>query len=57
VLVPIEGLRKPVSGHANAREVVKLNCAVFVLLFRVFKVGVNVLCTLIMAVLIDYIKR
>ena len=57
VLVLIKGLSKPISGHANAREVIKLNRAVFVLLFSIFKIGVNVLCTLIIAVLLDYVKR
>jgi MFS-type transporter involved in bile tolerance (Atg22 family) len=35
----------------------KINVAVLVLLFSVLIVVVNVLCTLIIAVLADYIKR
>jgi MFS-type transporter involved in bile tolerance (Atg22 family) len=35
----------------------KINVTVLVLLFSVLIVVVNVLCTLIMAVLADYIKR
>jgi hypothetical protein len=57
VLVPLKGLSEPISRHANTREVIKLDFAVFVLLFSIFKVGVNVLCTLIIAVLADYVKR
>jgi hypothetical protein len=57
VLVLVKGLSKAISRHANTKKVVKLNCAFFVLLFYIFKVSVNVLYTLIIAVLIDYIKR
>jgi hypothetical protein len=53
----IEGLREAVGWHINARDMLKINVAVLVLLFSVLIVVVNVLCTLVMAVLADHIER
>jgi MFS-type transporter involved in bile tolerance (Atg22 family) len=53
----IEGLCKAVGWHIYARDMLEINVAVLVLLFSVLVVVVNMLCTLIIAVLADYIKR
>jgi hypothetical protein len=57
ILILIKGLSKPISRYTNTRKVIKLNYTIFVLLFSIFKIGINMLCILIIAVLIDYIKR
>jgi hypothetical protein len=57
MLILIKRLCKPISRYTNTRKVVKLNYTIFVLLFYIFKVGINILYTLIIAILIDYIKR
>jgi hypothetical protein len=56
VFKAVERLSKAVSGHLHTREILKVEVAVLVLLLSVLKVRVNVLCTLVMAVLADYIK-
>jgi hypothetical protein len=57
VLVLVEWLSEAVSGHVDAREVIELDGAILVLLFGVFKTSVNVLCTLVVTILLDHIKR
>jgi hypothetical protein len=53
----IEGLREAVGWHIDARDMLEINVTVLVLLFGVLIVVVNMLCTLVIAVLADYIKR
>jgi MFS-type transporter involved in bile tolerance (Atg22 family) len=53
----IEGLCEAVGWHIYARNMLEINVAVLVLLFSVLVVVVNMLCTLMIAVLTDYIKR
>jgi hypothetical protein len=57
VIQLVERLRKAVGWHLNAREIVKGDSAKFVLLLCVLKVGINVLCTLVIAVFSNYSKR
>jgi hypothetical protein len=56
VFEAVERLSEAVSGHLYTREMLKVKVAVLVLLLSVLKVRVNVLCTLVIAVLADYIK-
>jgi hypothetical protein len=56
VFKAVERLSKAVGGHLYTREMLKVKVAVLVLLLSVLKVHVNILCTLVIAVLADYIK-
>jgi hypothetical protein len=53
----IKGLREAVGWHIDARDMLEIDVTVLVLLFGVLIVVVNVLYTLVMAVLADYIER
>jgi uncharacterized membrane protein len=57
VIQLVERLSEAVGWHLNAREMMKRDSAKLVLLLCVLKVGINVLCTLVMAVFGDYSKR
>jgi hypothetical protein len=52
----VKGLREAISWHINARDMLLID-AVLVLLFSVLVVVVDVLCSLMMAVLADHIER
>jgi hypothetical protein len=56
VFKAVKRLSEAVGGHLHTREILKVEVAVLILLLSVLKVRVNVLCTLVMAVLADYIK-
>jgi hypothetical protein len=56
VFKEVKQLSKAVSGHLYTREILKIKVAVLILLLSVLKVRVNMLNTLIIAVLADYIK-
>jgi hypothetical protein len=56
VFKAVERLSKAVGGHLHTREMLKVKVAVLILLLSVLKVRVNVLYTLVIAVLTDYIK-
>jgi hypothetical protein len=56
VFKAVKRLSKAVGGHLYPREMLKVKVAVLVLLLSVLKVRVNVLYTLVIAVLTDYIK-
>jgi hypothetical protein len=53
----VEGFCEAVGWHINTRDMLKINVAVLILLFSVLVVVVDVLCTLIIAVLVHYVKR
>ena len=52
----VERLSEAVGGHLHTREMLEVEVAVLVLLLSVLKVRVDVLCTLVIVVLTDYIK-
>jgi hypothetical protein len=56
VFKAVKRLSKAVSGHLHTREMLKVKVTVLILLLSVLKVRVNMLCTLVIAVLADYIK-
>jgi hypothetical protein len=56
VFKAVKRLSKAVSGHLYTREMLEVKVAVLVLLLSVLKVRVNVLYTLVIAILVDYIK-
>jgi hypothetical protein len=56
VFKAVEWLSEAVGGHLHTREMLEVKVAVLVLLLSVLKVRVNMLCTLVIAVLADYIK-
>ena len=56
VVIFIKRLSKAICKYINTREVIKLNITITILLFRVLKVGVNILSILVIAILTDYIK-
>jgi hypothetical protein len=56
VISLFERLIKAVGRHIDAGEVLKADIAVLVLLFCIHEVIIDVLCTLIAAVLADHIK-
>jgi hypothetical protein len=56
VFEAVKRLSEAVCGHLYTREMLEVKVAVLVLLLSVLKVRVNVLCTLVIAVLADYIK-
>jgi hypothetical protein len=56
VFEAVERLSEAVGGHLHTREMLKVKVAILVLLLSVLKVRVNVLCTLVIAVLTNYIK-
>jgi hypothetical protein len=56
VFEAVERLSEAVGGHLHTREMLEIEVAVLVLLLSVLKVRVDVLCTLVMAVLADHIK-
>jgi hypothetical protein len=57
VLKLVERLSESVGGHVYAGHVIEQDVAVIVLVFSVLVVVIDVLCTLIMAVLADYVVR
>ena len=57
VFEAFERLSEAVGGHLHTGEMLEVEVAVFVLLLGVLEVRVDVLCTLVIAVLTDYIKR
>jgi hypothetical protein len=56
VFKAVKRLSEAVGGHLHTREMLEVKVAVLVLLLSVLRVRVNVLCTLVIAVLADYIK-
>jgi hypothetical protein len=56
VFKAVKRLSEAVGGHLRTGEMLEVKIAVLVLLLSVLKVRVNVLCTLVIAVLADYIK-
>jgi hypothetical protein len=56
VFEAVERLSKAVGGHLHPGEMLEVEVAVLVLLLSVLKVRVDVLCTLVIAVLTDHIK-
>ena len=52
----VKRLSKAVGGHLHTREMLEVKVTVLVLLLGVLKVRVNILCTLVIAVLTNYIK-
>jgi hypothetical protein len=57
VIQLVERLSKAVGWHLNAGDMMKGDSAKLVLLLCVLKVGINVLCTLVMAVFSNYGER
>jgi hypothetical protein len=56
VFEAVERLSEAVGGHLHTGEMLEVEVAVLVLLFSVLEVRVDVLCTLVMAVLADHIE-
>jgi hypothetical protein len=57
VIKLVKRLSKAVSWHVDSRQVSEADSAKLVLLFGVFKVSVDILCRLVVAIFLDYIKR
>ena len=56
VFEAVERLSEAVGGHLHTGEMLEVEVAVLVLLLGVLEVRVDVLCTLVMAVLADHIE-
>jgi hypothetical protein len=56
VFKAVKRLSEAVGGHLHTREMLKVEVVILILLLSVLKVGVNMLYTLVIAVLADYIK-
>jgi hypothetical protein len=56
VFKAVKRLSEAVGGHLHTGEMLEVKVAVLVLLLSVLKVRVDVLCTLVMAVLADHIE-
>jgi hypothetical protein len=56
-LVLSRGFVRPLASISTLGICLRFNVTILVLLFSVLIVVVNILCTLIVAVLTDYIKR
>jgi hypothetical protein len=56
VFKAVKRLSKAVGGHFYTREILKVKVTILILLLSVLKVRINMLCTLVIAVLADYIK-
>ena len=56
VFEAVKRLSKAISRHLYTRKMLKVKVTIFILLLSVLKVHVNMLYTLVIAVLADYIK-
>jgi hypothetical protein len=52
----VKQLSKAVGGHFYTREILKVKVTILILLLSILKVRANILYTLVIAILADYIK-